>query len=59
MIFKNQARGISETPKREFVNDLLRTEFHKRFMKLVSLCIHLSKSGVADDLVMLCRKFIA
>ena len=35
VIFKNQARGVSETPKREFVNDLLRTEFHKRFMKSV------------------------
>ena len=25
VIFKNQARGVSETPKKEFVNDLLRT----------------------------------
>lgn len=33
VIFKNQARGVNETPKREFVNDLLRTEFHKRFLK--------------------------
>lgn len=33
VIFKNQARGTSETPKKEFVNDLLRTEFHRRFMK--------------------------
>ncbi|KAM0753182.1 Cwf15/Cwc15 cell cycle control protein [Meredithblackwellia eburnea MCA 4105] len=33
VIFKNQARGTTETPKKEFVNDLLRTEFHKRFMK--------------------------
>lgn len=33
VIFKNQARGTSETPKKEFVNDLLRTEFHKRFLK--------------------------
>jgi protein CWC15 len=33
VIFKNQARGTNETPKREFVNDLLRTEFHKRFLK--------------------------
>ncbi|GAA6059609.1 hypothetical protein JCM10212_005108 [Sporobolomyces blumeae] len=32
VIFKNQARGVSETPKREFVNDLLRTEFHKKFL---------------------------
>ncbi|KAK4704419.1 protein CWC15, partial [Phenoliferia sp. Uapishka_3] len=45
VIFKNQARGTSETPKKEFVlmlysflsfglqNDLLRTKFHQRFMK--------------------------
>ncbi|GAA5873199.1 hypothetical protein JCM3774_000077 [Rhodotorula dairenensis] len=32
VIFKNQARGVSETPKKEFVNDLLRTEYHKKFM---------------------------
>ncbi|GAA5922120.1 spliceosome-associated CWC15 family protein [Sporobolomyces koalae] len=32
VIFKNQARGVSETPKKEFVNDLLRTEFHKKFL---------------------------
>ena len=31
VIFKNQA--VSEKPKKEFVNDLLRTEFHKRFLK--------------------------
>jgi protein CWC15 len=35
VIFKGQARGTSETPKKEFVNDLLRTEFHKRFLKYV------------------------
>lgn len=35
VIFKNQARGTSQTPRKEFVNDLLRTEFHKRFMKYV------------------------
>ncbi|KAG5513579.1 hypothetical protein PMAC_001011 [Pneumocystis sp. 'macacae'] len=33
VIFKNQAKGISDTPKKEFVNDLLRTEFHRKFMK--------------------------
>ncbi|GAA5983101.1 hypothetical protein JCM5350_006815 [Sporobolomyces pararoseus] len=32
VIFKNQARGVNETPKKEFVNDLLRTEFHKKFL---------------------------
>ncbi|KAG4306002.1 hypothetical protein PORY_000912 [Pneumocystis oryctolagi] len=33
VIFKNQAKGISDLPKKEFVNDLLRTEFHRKFMK--------------------------
>jgi protein CWC15 len=33
LIFKNQAAGIDEKPKRgDFVNDLLRSEFHKKFM---------------------------
>ncbi|KAI8451389.1 Pre-mRNA-splicing factor Cwf15/Cwc15 [Phakopsora pachyrhizi] len=33
VIFKNQARDVNENPKKEFVNDLLRTEFHRRFLK--------------------------
>ncbi|SCV68615.1 BQ2448_736 [Microbotryum intermedium] len=33
LIFKNQARDTNETPKAEFVNDLLRTNYHRRFMK--------------------------
>jgi len=33
VVFKNQARGTEEKGKRkEFVNDLLRSDFHKRFM---------------------------
>lgn len=33
VVFKNQARGTEERGKRkEFVNDLLRSDFHKRFM---------------------------
>jgi len=32
VIFKNQARGTEQKVKREFVNDLLRSDFHKRFM---------------------------
>ncbi|KAF3933515.1 hypothetical protein ABW20_dc0103956 [Dactylellina cionopaga] len=33
VIFKNQARGVEEKgKKKEFVNDLLRSDFHKRFM---------------------------
>jgi protein CWC15 len=33
VIFKNQARGTEDRNKnKEFVNDLLRSDFHKRFM---------------------------
>ncbi|KAI9851212.1 MAG: complexed with cef1p [Thelocarpon superellum] len=32
VIFKNQARGTENKTKKEFVNDLLRSDFHKRFM---------------------------
>ncbi|EWC44482.1 pre-mRNA-splicing factor cwc15 [Drechslerella stenobrocha 248] len=33
VIFKNQARGVQEKGKRkEFVNDLLRSDFHRKFM---------------------------
>lgn len=29
LIFKNQANGSSDKPSGQFVNDLLRTEFHR------------------------------
>ncbi|RDL38153.1 uncharacterized protein BP5553_05586 [Venustampulla echinocandica] len=32
VIFKNQARGTDDKGKKEFINDLLRSDFHKRFM---------------------------
>ncbi|KAI9758516.1 MAG: complexed with cef1p [Lichina confinis] len=32
VVFKNQARGTDDKRKKEFVNDLLRSDFHKRFM---------------------------
>lgn len=32
VVFKNQARGTEDKKKPEFVNDLLRSDFHKRFM---------------------------
>lgn len=33
VVFKNQARGTEERGKsKEFVNDMLRSDFHKRFM---------------------------
>ncbi|TGO41560.1 hypothetical protein BHYA_0020g00590 [Botrytis hyacinthi] len=33
VIFKNQARGTEDKGKKEFVNDLLRSDFHKKFMR--------------------------
>ncbi|KAJ5171882.1 hypothetical protein N7492_004475 [Penicillium capsulatum] len=32
VVFKNQARGTENKDGKEFVNDLLRSDFHKRFM---------------------------
>ncbi|KAI8889070.1 Cwf15/Cwc15 cell cycle control protein [Backusella circina FSU 941] len=32
VIFKNQARGIDDKPKKRFVNDMLRSDFHRRFL---------------------------
>ncbi|PYI01201.1 Cwf15/Cwc15 cell cycle control protein [Aspergillus sclerotiicarbonarius CBS 121057] len=32
VVFKNQARGTEDKKGKEFVNDLLRSDFHKRFM---------------------------
>ncbi|OJD36182.1 pre-mrna-splicing factor cwc15 [Diplodia corticola] len=32
VVFKNQARGVDDKKPKEFVNDLLRSDFHKRFM---------------------------
>ncbi|KAI8614627.1 Cwf15/Cwc15 cell cycle control protein-domain-containing protein [Chytriomyces sp. MP71] len=32
VIFKNQARGVDEKPKKRFINDLLRSDFHRKFM---------------------------
>ncbi|KAF7729353.1 hypothetical protein EC973_004609 [Apophysomyces ossiformis] len=33
VIFKNQARGLDEKPKKRFVNDMLRSDFHRRFLQ--------------------------
>jgi protein CWC15 len=33
LIFKNQAMATRDKPQGQFVNDLLRTEFHKKFMQ--------------------------
>ncbi|KAI8370618.1 Pre-mRNA-splicing factor Cwf15/Cwc15 [Radiomyces spectabilis] len=32
VIFKNQARGAEDKNKKRFVNDMLRSDFHKRFL---------------------------
>ncbi|KAI4747705.1 Cwf15/Cwc15 cell cycle control protein [Aureobasidium sp. EXF-12298] len=32
VVFKNQARGTEDKKGKEFVNDLLRSDFHRRFM---------------------------
>ncbi|KAK9474545.1 Pre-mRNA-splicing factor Cwf15/Cwc15 [Dipodascopsis tothii] len=32
VIFKNQARGLDDKPKQGFINDMLRSEFHRKFM---------------------------
>jgi len=32
VIFKNCARGVDEKPRQKFINDTLRSEFHKKFM---------------------------
>ncbi|KAL8695889.1 MAG: hypothetical protein Q9201_007916, partial [Fulgogasparrea decipioides] len=36
VVFRNQARGTENKGKKEFVNDLLRSDFHKRFMNIGS-----------------------
>lgn len=32
VIFKNQARGVDEKPKNRFINDMLRSDFHRKFL---------------------------
>ncbi|CAO3620211.1 unnamed protein product [Mucor hiemalis] len=32
VIFKNQARGLDDKPKKRFVNDMLRSDFHRKFL---------------------------
>ncbi|OMJ14343.1 Pre-mRNA-splicing factor cwc15 [Smittium culicis] len=33
VVFKNQSRGMEIKPKKRFINDMLRSDFHKKFMK--------------------------
>lgn len=49
LIFKNQATGTSDKPSGHFVNDLLRTEFHKYVANAIHSCSSDSTS-VAGDL---------
>ena len=44
VVFRNQARGTEKKGKPEFVNDLLRSDFHKRFM--VCKCLNQSSSWI-------------
>jgi protein CWC15 len=32
VIFKNQTRGVDDKPKNRFVNDMLRSDFHRKFL---------------------------
>ena len=32
VIFKNQARGVNDNPEKRFINDMLRSDFHRKFM---------------------------
>ncbi|KAJ1953699.1 auxilin-like clathrin-binding protein required for normal clathrin function [Linderina pennispora] len=33
VVFRNQARGDDDKPKKRFINDMLRSDFHRKFMK--------------------------
>lgn len=47
VVFKNQARGTEDKKPKEFVNDLLRSDFHRRFM--VRITAHL-EDNIANNL---------
>ncbi|KAJ1969402.1 complexed with cef1p [Dimargaris verticillata] len=32
VIFKNQARDVDDKPQKRFINDMLRSDFHRKFM---------------------------
>ncbi|KAJ3797148.1 Cwf15/Cwc15 cell cycle control protein [Lentinula aff. detonsa] len=46
LIFKNQAMNTRDKPQGQFVNDLLRTEFHKKFMSKFIKVICQSAEGI-------------
>lgn len=46
VVFKNQARGTEDKgKKKEFINDMLRSDFHKKFMVSSLRDVHLSGSS--------------
>ena len=46
VVFKNQARGTEDrNKKKEFINDMLRSDFHKKFMVRNLRLPHLTKSN--------------
>lgn len=52
LIFKNQAMNTRDKPQGQFVNDLLRTEFHK-------YVIFLAYPVFWTNRILLCRKFMS
>lgn len=50
VVFKNQARGTEDKKPKEFVNDLLRSDFHKRFM-----ASDLAVMVICDLILIFCR----
>jgi protein CWC15 len=58
VIFRNQARGTDDRNlKKAFVNDLLRSDFHKKFMVSFHFIVLSSNSRVASRTSMCDRSF--
>jgi protein CWC15 len=55
VIFKNQAKGQDDKPKKRFINDMIRSDFHRKFMSkcechiIESLC-YLKELGVLTSI---------
>ena len=32
VVFKNQAKGVNDKPKKRFINDTTRSDFHRKFL---------------------------
>jgi protein CWC15 len=66
VVFKNQARGTEDrNKKKEFINDMLRSDFHKKFMvcipssRRIQLCLIPRDSPNTSDEVITLRKDIS